>query len=209
MADLPVMLNLDGVRCVVVGGGATAARRARSLVEAGAWVTVIAPEATADLTDWVDGCEKAIHEARGYRSGDLEGALLVVIATDDPTVNAAATMDAHAAGVLVNRADNPDGGDLTFTAVGRRGPVNLAVDTSGISAAAAAAIRDELVDAIDESWVRLLEIAALYRKRIQQTALPPDQRRDRLRQLTDDTAREILKIQGPAALRQHLEALAT
>lgn len=204
-----MMLRLNGTRCVVIGGGTTAERRAKALVEAGANVTVIAPQATPTLIDWVTRCDAVTHEARAYHDGDLNGAMLVVIATDDRAVNAAAAAEARTAGVLANRADDATQGDLTLAAVARRGPISVAVDTSGISAAAAVAIRDELINTLDESWVTLLEIAAPYRKRIQHTPLSPAERQERLRQLTDDTAREILKMRGPAALRQYLETLAT
>ena len=200
MADLPVMLNVRGRRCVIVGGGAVAARRAASLREAGAEVVVIAPQVDDTLAQQAG----AVHR-RPYQRGDLDGACLVVVATDDAAVNEQVAQDAAASGVLTNRADAPERGDLTIPAHARHGPVTLTVHTDGISASAAAAIRRQLSDALDPDWPRLLAIAGDYRQRVQETCADPEDRRARLRRLTDDQAMNILKAQGDDALRDHLD----
>src|SRR5688500_7812670 len=100
MPDLPAMLRVAGRVCVVVGGGPVAARRAKALAEAGALVRVIAPKVDAAIQEL-----DVTIEPRPYRSGDLEDAFLVVVATDDAKLNAAVATDAHRIGALVNRAD--------------------------------------------------------------------------------------------------------
>ena len=47
----PVFLNLNGKTAVVIGGGKTAERKARTLIKAGASVKVISPDITASLGD--------------------------------------------------------------------------------------------------------------------------------------------------------------
>src|SRR5216683_1369427 len=74
----PVELDFVGKLAVVVGGGAVALRRTRALVEAGALVTVIAPDVTSELA------ALPVTLRRRYRDGDLAGAWLVHAATDDP-----------------------------------------------------------------------------------------------------------------------------
>lgn len=196
---LPVIWKLEGKRCVIVGGGEVAARRARSLLDAGAAVTVVAPR----IDEQVRGLAVTCHE-RGYQRGDLDGATLVVVATDDPAVNQAIADDAHARGTLVNRADDPSAGDIAIPAHAQHGPVTIAVHTDGISAAAAAAIRRRLSDALDPDWPRLLGAAAPFRAAVRQRNADPAQRRERLKQLTDEHAMTILKREGEAALQQHL-----
>lgn len=200
---LPVMLNLAGRRCVVVGGGAVGARRAAALVAAGAQVVVVAPQ----MDETLDGLliERA---QRGYAAGDLDGAFLVVVATDDPAVNRCVADDAAAAGVLTNRADDAAAGDFTVMAHERRGPVTLAVDTGGSSAAAGKAIRDQLAAALDPAWPTLLDAARPWRRRLQKSVPDPAERADRLRRLTDDAAMAILRDSGPAALTEHLRQIA-
>lgn len=204
MPDLPVMLKVEGTRCVIVGGGAVARRRAEALLAAGAEVVVIAPHPDAALA----AMGLTLLE-RPYQAGDLAGARLVVIATDDEAVNAVAAREAAERGVLVNRADAPDAGDFTVPAHAHHGPLTLAVHTGGVSASAAAAIRRQLSEALDPDWPRLLELVAPYRPAIQARMTDPAERQDRLRKLTDARAMNILKAQGPDALRRHCESLAS
>lgn len=203
MDGWPVMLNVRGRRAVVVGGGAVAARRASSLREAGALVTVIAPQVTATLA-----CAEVTVHRRGYEAGDLAGAWLVVVATDDAAVNAQVASDAAAAGVLVNRADDPAGSDVVAMASGRRGPITVAVHSGQVSAGAAAAMRDELVAALRPTWVELLTVAAGYRARIQAAIAEPGERVRRLRLLASPGAMAVLEREGEAGLRRRCEALA-
>ena len=200
--DLPVMLKVAGLRCVVVGGGSVAARRAAALLDAGAQVTVIAPQVIDELTRLNVALQR-----REYETGDLSGARLVVVATSDEPTNERIARDAAEVGVLINRADAPDTGDLTVPAHARHGPITLAVHTAGISASAAAAIRRQLSEALDPDWPRLLEAVAPYRRQLQQDVTDPTQRQQRLRRLTDEQAVNILKTQGIDALHEHCDAV--
>jgi len=198
------MLNVRGRRAVIVGGGRVAARRAGGLLDAGARVTVVSPRFDERLD--APALERV---ERPYRSGDLAGAFLVVVATDDPNVNEAAAAEARSVGALLNRADEPERGDLVVPAHARRGPVTLSVHTDGVSPAAAAAIRDSLADALDPDWARLLDAARPFRNRVQQRAEPQNERAQRLRRLTDAHAMDLLKREGMEALRRHLHAVAS
>lgn len=219
---LPVMLNLRGRRCVVVGGGAVASRRAASLVGCGAQVVVVAPAMDEKLDALL--IERA---ERGYEAGDLDGAFLVVIATDQPAVNQHVADDADELGVLINRADDAEAGDLTVMAHDRRGPLTVAVDTAHTSASAAKQIRAELLEALDDDWVTLLAEARPWRANIQRQKTPefseppensktlessPSEfaaaRAARLRRLVDAAAMQVLKQHGVSALRTHLQAVA-
>ncbi|MEX0653523.1 MAG: NAD(P)-dependent oxidoreductase [Phycisphaeraceae bacterium] len=204
MADhLPIMLKLRGRRCVVIGGGAVARRRAAALLECGAEVTVIAPEPGERWTALAVTLVR-----RAYEPGDLAGAVVAVAATDVPAVNAQVVREAAERGVLVNRVDDPAAGDFTVPAHARHGPITLSVDTAGRSPSAAVAIRQQLGDALDPDWPRLLEIAGPYRAQLQATGADPAERHARLRRLTDADAMAILKAQGPDALHAHCRAIA-
>ena len=142
-ADFPVVLDLAGRPCLVVGGGPVAARKARALVAAGARVSVVAVE--------VDPAVDAIEELaavgrRPYRAGESAGFDLVVAATGDPAVDGTVVADARAAGVLVNAADGDHPGTVRFPAVLHRGPVTVAVSTGGASPALARWLRDRIAD---------------------------------------------------------------
>lgn len=200
------MLNIRGRLAVIVGGGAVAARRCASLLEAGAEVLVIAPDIREELAALPIRVERRV-----YRTGDLAGAVLVVIATDDPAVNDRIHADARAAGtVLVNRTDSPappDQGDITFPAHAHHGPITLAVHTGGISASAAATIRRQLSAALDPDWVTLLEAARPCRAEIQRRMPEGERRRAALRELTNNIAMSTLKDSGPDGLNRHMRAV--
>jgi precorrin-2 dehydrogenase/sirohydrochlorin ferrochelatase len=147
----PVLLDLRGVPCLVVGGGAVACRKVAGLHEAGARVTVIAP-AVGTVPAGV-----TVHR-RGYAPGDVAGARLVFAATDDPAVNARVAADARAAGAWVNVADNPDAGDLVLPAVTTRGALRIAVSTGGASPALARRIREALDAAYGAEYGELVQL---------------------------------------------------
>jgi siroheme synthase-like protein len=154
---LIVGLELADRPAVVVGGGTIATRKVERLAQAGAVVTVVAPELEAGLEQQV-GRERLVWRARAYAPGDLEGAMLAVAATDDPEVNAAVGADADRAGVWCVRADEQRGGSAMLTATVERGPLQIAVSTGGAGPALAAHLRAELEAAYGPEWG---ELAAL------------------------------------------------
>ena len=91
----PLALRVSGRRVVVVGGGPVAARRVRALLDAGASVRVVAPDAVDEIAAHADA-DRLDWERRAYRPGDLAEAWLVHVATGDPAVDAAVAGDAEA-----------------------------------------------------------------------------------------------------------------
>lgn len=203
MAAIPVMLDVGGRRCVIVGGGAVALRRARTLHEAGAQVIVIAPQVEPPLREM----QSVSLEWRRYAEGDLAGAAMVVIATDDVATNGRVRAEATVRGVLINDATAGDEGDLHFMAAHRDGPLTVAIHTGGASASAAGTIRDELASALDADWPTLLTEAAARRPEMQGVICDPVRRGEVLRRLTGDQARHVLKSRGLEALRAYHRAL--
>ncbi len=200
MADWPVMLRLEGRKAVIVGGGSVALRRAVSLCQCGAQVTVIAPQVEPQIQTLA---VKTLQ--REYRKGDLDGTFLVVIATDDAALNQRIDDDARSRHVLVNRADAPQQGDLSVMAHQRLGPVTVGVSTSGISAKAAATIRDQLLATMDQDWVALLQTAEPYRERVQRQVPDADRRQAALVRLTDEQAMAVFKKKGIYGLSNYCE----
>jgi len=122
----PLMLSLAGRRVVVVGGGAVALRRVRSLLESKANVVVIAPAVSAELA-----LLPVTVLAREYRDGDLSSAWLAHAATDDPAVNAAVASEAERNRIWCVRADAATASDAWTPAVTRHGKVTVAVTSGG------------------------------------------------------------------------------
>lgn len=136
----PVFLNLKNKRCVVVGGGRVAERKALSLLKSGANVTVVSPETTQRLKR-ESSRKKIRHIPHNYKKGDLKDAFLVIAATDSSEINKKVSEDAPN---LINVVDMPLLCNFIVPSVVRRGPLTIAISTSGISPSMAKAIRKEL-----------------------------------------------------------------
>ncbi len=122
----PVALDVTGKAAVVVGGGTVALRRARALAEAGAEVTVIAPEVAGEIAALPVSVRR-----RRYRDGDLAGAWFAHAATSDPAVNAAVAAEAGRERIWCARADDATASAATMPAVTRHGDVTVAVTSGG------------------------------------------------------------------------------
>jgi precorrin-2 dehydrogenase/sirohydrochlorin ferrochelatase len=138
-----MFLKLDRRRCLVVGAGRIATPKIRSLVAAGAFVRVIAPEASLTVKRWAHS-RRLRWEARPFSPADLKGAFLVVAATRLPKLNHRVYREAQRRGVLCNVVDDPPRCDFYYPAVVRRGPLQIAVSTSGCSPALAKKLRQQL-----------------------------------------------------------------
>ncbi len=143
MTGLPVLLDVAGRQVVIVGGGPVALRRARSFLEAGAEVLVIAPVLAPELTE----LPVSVAE-RPYRSGDLARAWLVVAATDDGSVNARVAAEAAASRVFCIRADLASGGTARMPAVLRAGQLTVSINAED-DPVRASRLRDLIALALD------------------------------------------------------------
>lgn len=153
---VPIFVKLQQRRCVVVGGGPIAAQKARSLVEAGAMVVVVSP--ALDPEAWAGLASQVEHVARPFARGDCAGAALVISATADDAVDATVVDDARAAGTLVNTVDVPHRCDFYFGSVVRRGPVTVAISSSGASPSVAVALRKRVEQTLHADIGLLTEI---------------------------------------------------
>jgi uroporphyrin-III C-methyltransferase/precorrin-2 dehydrogenase/sirohydrochlorin ferrochelatase len=161
----PVMLDVTSRPCLVVGGGGVALRKARSLVEEGAQVTVVAPAVEGEMEDLARRGSVQL-ERRRYRSGEAAGYALVLAATDDPEVNRQVHADARAAGVWVNVADVPELCTFQLPARVRRGGFELAVASGGQAPFVVRRLRGLLETRFGEEWGPWLAAAARYRARV-------------------------------------------
>src|SRR5713226_5786271 len=121
----PMFLKLEGRRCLVVGAGTVAEGKIRGLLEAGASVQVVAPEAVLQIQKWAwDGAVG--WSPRGFQPHDLDGAFLVITATASPEVNAQVFHEARERKVLCNSVDDPEHCDFYYPAVVNRGDLQIA-----------------------------------------------------------------------------------
>jgi precorrin-2 dehydrogenase / sirohydrochlorin ferrochelatase len=162
-AVYPVALIVQGRRCLVVGGGHVAERKASGLLDAGARVHVVAREIGPGMRELAG---LSGQEQRPYRRGEVAGYRLVVAATGDPATNQDIYDDGEAAGVWVNSADDPDRCSFILPAVARQGPVTVAISTSGYSPALASWLRAHVADEMGPEVAELADLLAEMRARV-------------------------------------------
>lgn len=166
MSGYPIVLTqLNERRCVVIGGGPVAARKAQALIDAGARPVVISPVGVSELDVWA-AAGRIEWVRRAYQPGDLEGASVVVAATDDSALNAEVAAECRWRNVLINVVDAPELCNFTAPAVTRRGDLLLAVSTDGQAPAFARHVRQTLESVLDERYGALLAILAELRPQI-------------------------------------------
>lgn len=161
MPVYPVMFNLAGRLCVVVGGGSVALRKVRGLLAAGARVRIVAPRIDGEL------CEDPAIErrVRPFLPCDLDGAWLVFAATATTEVNQVVADAANVRGLPCNRADLDGGGDFAVPAILRRGRMTVAVASEGGSPALSALLRDRIAGSCGDEWGVVAEIAGALRRK--------------------------------------------
>jgi len=170
MGYFPIFLEMKRRRCLVIGGGTVAERKIGGLLEAGAAVTVISPDATETIACWSK--DKLVEFfARRFQPGDLAGYELVFIATDDADVNATAFHEGRERGVWVNAADDPAHCDFILPSVLRRGDLTVAVSSGGGSPALARTIREELEIHLSQEYEQLAKLAAEARTELRKRSL--------------------------------------
>jgi siroheme synthase-like protein len=162
----PIALKVEDLPCLVVGAGRVAARKAASLLECGARVTVIAPQVCAEIESL--GVSVA---RRPYEPGDAASYRLVVTATGVAEVDRAVFQDAEKAGVLVNAADNPEACRFLLPSVLRRGPVSIAVSTAGASPYLAAWLRRRVGELVGPEFAAVAVLLAGARQALKDAGL--------------------------------------
>lgn len=180
----PVFLDIEGKRAVVIGGGPVAHRKAASLIEAGAAVTVISSEAVPAIKALAD---KGIlfHKARRYRKGDIRGAVVAIAATDDPSVNERVATEAKALGILINCATPPGSGNFIVPSSIKRGALTLAISTAGASPALSKRLRLDLDAFLGIRYSWFLEFLEEARVRLKEEVEDEAARQEILRKLVD------------------------
>ncbi len=164
MSLLPIFVRLEQRPVVVAGAGRVALAKIENLLRTGAAITVIAPQAVAGVRDLADH-GRLIWLQRTFEPADVDGALLVIAATNSPVVNRVVYEEAARRNVLCNAVDDPPNCHFYFGSVVSRGDLQIAVSTAGESPALAQRLSREIDDQLPSDlgpWLR--EIGALRRE---------------------------------------------
>ena len=176
MKYFPISLNVKDRRVTVIGGGHVAEQRIQELLECDARVTVISPEVTSTLESLSDAGKIAVH-LRAYESGDLADSWVVLTASDDPEVNAAAWHESREGKIPINVADDPSKCDFIMPALVRRGDLTIAISTGGASPALAARLRRHIASIVGPEYERLVEVLSRIRSRVKDSVSDEEERR--------------------------------
>jgi len=181
-ALFPMFFKLEGRRCVVVGAGAIASQKLEGLLDSGAEVRIVAPEASEMIRELARRGRVAFTQAE-FQPAHLEGALLAIAATGNPEVNEQVFRAARERGVLCNAVDEPERCDFFYPAVVRRGDLQIAISTAGKSPALAQRIRRELEEQFDASYERWLEWLGAVRQMLFRREVEPGLRKQTLHRI--------------------------
>ena len=184
MSYYPILIQLKGMKAVVVGGGVVAQRKIDTLLAYHADVHVISRELTPKLRKYLE--EQRIklcgHE---FEDSHLDGAFVVIAATDDPLLNRRVSKKASARGLLVNAVDQPTDCNFIVPSVLRRGDLLVAVSTSGKSPAFAKKIRLELEGQFGDEYGSFLVLMGRLREEILEKELSQDENKQIFHQLVN------------------------
>ncbi|OUS26031.1 uroporphyrinogen-III C-methyltransferase [Gammaproteobacteria bacterium 45_16_T64] len=177
MDFLPVYIDIRSQRCLVVGGGEIAVRKASLLVKAGGQIDVVAEQVCSGMTAILESAEGSQLFQRRYQLDDLLGAKVVIAATNDEEVNRQVSEEAKALSVPVNVVDNPDLCSFILPAIIDRSPVVVAVSSGGQSPVLARLIRAKLETTIPASYGRLASLVGAVRDKVKARFSTINQRR--------------------------------
>ena len=175
---LPVMLDVEGRSCLVVGGGNVALRKVQSLLEERAMVTVVAPEAVEPLQQLaVQGLLTL--ELRPYQAGEAAAFTLVFAATNSRQVNRQVRDDGERTGVWVNVADDAELSSFHSAARVQRGQLQLSVGSAGGAPFVIRRLRQLLERRFGAEWGVWIEAATRFRTAVLRLGLDRSQREQR------------------------------
>jgi precorrin-2 dehydrogenase/sirohydrochlorin ferrochelatase len=204
----PVFLDLEGKKCVIVGGGAVAERKVMTLIGTGARIRVISPDVTAKLDGLVNE-GKIKHSERKYRKGDTVNAFLVIAATTDKSVNRRVFEDSPG---LVNAVDMPELCNFIVPSVVSKGPLQIAISSSGLSPAVSKTLRKDLENYVPKdlsnylSWLK--DIRGKIKKKMPGTSREATEKRSKiLKKIGSKEMLDMIKGGGLSKAKTYVEKM--
>lgn len=192
MAFYPIYIDIEGKKCVVIGGGEVAERKVASLAECGAYVEVVSPEVTPAL-DQLSKEGRIKLQDREYRFGDLEGAILAIAATDNNDLNKEIHREAVEKRIPINVVDVPELCSFIVPSTVRRGDLVISISTSGSCPALAKHIRKKLQQVFGDEYVGFCEILKNFRDEIADKYEELEERKRALNRLIESDVIELIR----------------
>jgi siroheme synthase-like protein len=203
----PVLVELEGRRCVVVGSLPVREGKVEGLLAGGATDVLVVADGPGPRLAELELLDDVRVIRRAWYAADFAGAFLVIAHDPDPAMRARIAIAARAAGALVNVVDDVAWCDWAAPAIVRRGDLLLAIGTGGASPALSKKLRERLQDGFGPEWAEVLRVL----REVREETLPllPDLR-DRSRRwqaaLDPDEAAELIRAGEAGELRSRLRA---
>lgn len=176
MDYFPLFCRLQGKRCLLVGGGDVAERKARLLLSAGADLHVGALHFSSAFRQWAD-CGEITPISGAFSDAWLDGCWLVVAATDDDAVNQQVAQAAEARRIFCNLVDAPEQASAIMPSVIDRSPLMVAVSSGGRAPVLARLLREKIEALLPQHLGQLASLAGTLRTRVRQRFASMAQRR--------------------------------
>ena len=208
MAYFPLFIELEGKKCLVVGGGRVAARKAAQLLAYGAELLVVAKAVCPAMWQLAGHIRLQLRPARVE---DADGMDLVICASDDRRLHEELTAFCRERRIWVNVADDSGGSSFLFPGLVRQGDVVLGITTGGKSPAATRYLRRELEGCLPPFFGGLVERLGVLRDQVKELIPDPRERERRFTELLmagigrggilpDEVIEETLRASGPGDL---------
>ncbi len=197
----PAFLKIEGRRCLVVGAGSVGEEKIGGLLRAGAEILVVAPSATTRVRDW-SAARSIRWEQRKFRAADLRGIFVVVAATSSAALHETIFRLARRRGVLCNVVDDPKRCDFYYGSVVRRGSLQIAISTAGLSPALAQRLRKRFDEEFGLEYELWMEEIGKARERLFGRNIEPERRKTLLHRLASELSFEEFLRRRERALRK-------
>lgn len=199
MDYFPLFLRIAGQPVVVIGGGEVAARKTLLLARAGAAITLVSPDLCPSLQERLERGEVR-HIAEEFRPEHLEGARLVIAATDVESVNAWVARSAEARNIWVNVVDDREKSRFIMPAIVDRSPVIVAIGSSGDAPVLTRRLREKFEALLPAGLGKLAKLSGELRSAVKERVVNPDERRRFWERFFDgDIASDVLAGREQAA----------
>jgi siroheme synthase-like protein len=158
----PIYLDIEGRNVIIIGGGNVCARKAETMMNYGAKVTVVSPEFTDEIEGWArEGCLQI--RRKTYEPADLDGANIVIASTDHQDVNEQIAADCRARRIPVNVVDVTHLCEFIVPAIIEKNGIQIAISTGGKSPALARTLKEDLQRTIGPEYSEVNELLGSLR----------------------------------------------
>jgi len=200
----PIFLDIEGRNAVIIGGGNVCARKAETMMNYGARVTVVSPELTEEIERWAREGRIEIRR-KSYDERDLDDANIVIASTDDESVNTQIAADCRRRRIPVNVVDVTHLCEFIVPAIVDKGSVQIAVSTGGKSPALARTLKEDLHRLVGPEYAEVNDVLGSLRDAAKRT-LPTDT--DRKRFFDGILARGVLDMLRSGRRREAYQIIA-